>query len=419
MQTALIAETKKREKIRIIDILTCVYCAFMFSGNTSDTYLYIAFGLFVLWTFVACITKPNFLNACINDKKVLCLLAVIVFSFICGLFEAPIFFLMKQVGGTFLLFSPILIFHYYRTSEKKSIRFVVGVMLICWVFFSIKAIHFYTENAGSAKTLTADSDAYGDIAIGGGMMLAFASAIFSAVLVDFIIQNKKRVLCIALLILSVYLLIKTESTVTLVCGFAGIVVSFVSAKGSAKGKLVRAIIAVVLLIVFAVNIEAIGTWIVEIGIKQESTFGDRLESFGYAMMGDAGGGEYALDRGAIMLQSINTFLKCPITGVCYQHGNSFYHPSNYGVGNHCAWFDFFANYGILFGLLFCMVYFYQIKELLKSKNFSKGWIFCLLLTGCFNPIVGFQPSMFIFFLIPALDLIMQANHQEGKGVETQ
>ena len=177
------------------------------------------------------------------------------------------------------------------------------------------------------------------------------------------------------------------------------------------------ILGFVLLIVFAANIKTIGNWIVEMGVKQESTFGNRIESFGYAMMGDTQGGEYALERGAIVLQSIKTFLRYPLTGVCYQHGNSFYHPKNYGVGNHCAWFDFLANYGIVFGLAFCMVYIYQIKALYKSRNFSKGWAFCLLLAGCFNPITGFQPSMFIFFLIPALDLIIQEAEKGEKELK--
>lgn len=407
-QTTQKVEEKQKEELRLIDFITCVFCAYMFSGNTGNLFLYISLGLFVIWLVIAYVTKPGFATRCINDKKIICLFVVILYSFMCGMFNGSVIFLIKQVGATILLYSPIFIFDYYCSSGKKSIKFIVGCMLLCWVYFSIKAIIFFTVNVGSAKTLTADSDAYGSIAIGGGLLLAYATAIFSNILVDFILQKRKRVICILLLILSIYLLFKTESTVTLVCTLCGMAFSFISAKGSNTQKYLRSFISIVLIVLFVFNLENIGRYIVEFGVQLNSTFGNRVKSFGYVFMGDADRGSYAVERGLIMLRSLETFFKYPLTGVCYQHGNGFYPVEDYGIGNHCAWIDAFANYGVIVGAIFCLIYVYQIREIKKNKDsiFSKGWVICLILMGLFNPIKAFHPNLLVFFIIPALNILI-------------
>lgn len=415
-------------KIKFVDVITVGFCGYMFFGSTGSEYLYISLALFVFWFASALISSREFVTRIVKDKKYIFFLVADVYAFVSGLSVGGLVFSLKKLVATALLFSPILIYCFYKsTEEKRRIRFVLFCLILCWVISSVQAILFYSAHANSAKTLAADARAYGDIAIGGGMLLAYATALFASILTDMFFQKKKRFWSVCLLILSLYLLVKTESTITLICGIIGIGVSIIGKpEKNQSWKIIKIAVVTLLMVWLLVNLRTVGNGIINLGASIGGVFGDRVKSFGYALYGDTANGSYAFERLTKISESFMTFLRNPITGVCYLHGNGFIRPEQVGVGNHSAWMDAFANYGILFGSIFILPYALQMKDLLKNSSgiFTYGWIVCFVLMGLLNPIEGFQPNLFLFLIIPLMNQLFiiekkEMEEQEGGKKNTE
>lgn len=101
------------------------------------------------------------------------------------------------------------------------------------------------------------------------------------------------------------------------------------------------------------------------------------------------------ERGKLTINSINTFKKNPIMGV----GPQDYRKYDL-VGGHSFWFDFFAQYGIIF-LLFSISVFFMFYENKYADNFSKIRKLCFLiimLSSFGNPLL-LSPFVYYFCFI--------------------
>lgn len=100
-------------------------------------------------------------------------------------------------------------------------------------------------------------------------------------------------------------------------------------------------------------------------------------------------------RGKLTINSINTFNKNPIMGV----GPQDYRKYDL-VGGHSFWFDFFAQYGIVF-ILFLVSIFYMFYENKSAKNFSvirKICFLTIILSSFGNPLL-LSPFVYYFCFI--------------------
>ena len=391
------------------DLILVAFFSFVLFSSSSASFLYIAFFLFVLWIIVASF-KTNIIKYYLLDAKNLILLILCFYFFVTGLIGGTFLFSIKQVGATLIMYSPILVFDYYKIKKnQKSLPFVITSLIVVWMLCSVFAIYFYTTHPGSAKLYTADSTAFGNVAIGGGMLLGYGAAMLSCICVDMLFSKKHKISLLIAILLSLFLLFKTESTITLICSLVGIVFSLVGSVFKTK-KSVKYLLFLFFVVAFAVfffNIKGIGELVVSYGRSLNSTFGNRIVAFGYAMIGDNSNGSYAFERASLILTSLQTFFEHPLFGVAHIHGNGYLGVENYGVGNHSAWLDILANYGIVFGSMHLFIYFKQVLEVSKTKNniFSIGWIVCLVVMGLFNPIKAWHLNFVLFFLIPSLNIV--------------
>ena len=398
------------------DLILVAFFGFVLFSNSNGSFLYIAFFLFAFW-LIAASFKTNILKYYLLDPKNVILLVLCFYFFVTGIIGGTFLFSIKQVGATLVMYSPILAFDYYKIkNNQKSLPFLITVMIIIWFSCSLFAIYYYITHPGLAKVYAADSSALGNVAIGGGMLLGYGSALLSCVCVDLLFSKKHKFVLLAAIFLALFLLFKIESTITLICSIVGIVFSFVGSAFRTK-KTVKYLFFLFFIVVFAAFffcLKPIGELVIAYGHSLNSTFGNRIVSFGYAIIGDNSNGSYAFERASLMFTSLQTFLKHPLFGVAYLHGNGYLGVTNYGVGNHSAWLDILANYGIVFGLLHLSLYIKQVSEVTKKKKniFSIGWIVCLFVLGLFNPIKAWHLNFVLFFLIPSLNIVRFGGKQK-------
>lgn len=351
-----------------------------------------------------------------NDNKLVMLFLYLLYGFFTGIYVGGIIFPLKQFFSGLMMFSSIIAFNYYSAENNYGrLKTILILFLVIWFYYMVSALRFYSENVGAARILASIQDAYGNIAIGGGYTLAYGTAILVTVMLNLLLDNRLKtipikVLVTVFMIVGMFVVVSTESTVTLIALAIGIIATIFfrrkddfSSNTSISNRVIKAIIVIFIGAITLLFISKIGEIVIELSYSFEGILGDRLRSFGYAMSGDKTAGSYALGRASIFTKSFNTFINNPIFGVSYMHGNGFLNMGVFGVGNHCEWIDAFANYGLIIGLLFISIYIKQFKEVSRSNNkLSFGWGICLLSMGLFNPFRSFQSNAAVFFLIPAI-----------------
>ena len=410
-------ESNKFDKLNIVDWIGVVFCIFFMSGSTSSSFLYYALVLYGVWLIYFLVKTPYLLLGMLLERKNLLLIWFLLFSTINGMITAPLDFTAKQLFSGCMMFSPILFANYYlRFSSPVKLKKIILIILAGWIFFSVRAIIFYINHPGSARILASDKLAYGTIAIGGDYSLAYGSAILACAAMSLLLEHRlgrpsKYVFWIAMTILCLAVVFYTESTVTFVAMIVGVLLTLffrgddqVLYQRLTKRTIGKLVIVVVILAVLVIMSQLIGRLVISVAENQTSgQFRERLMSLAGFLMGNKEEGAYTVNRYEIPLKSLGTFIRNPLFGVSYQHGNNFLKASDFGIGSHCEWADALANYGLIGGIPFLLIYFFHIKEVLQTPNrLAKGWIVCFIIMGMFNPFRSFQSHLILFFVLPAI-----------------
>lgn len=323
----------------------------------------------------------------------------------------------------------MLQFNYYRSKNNpKELKFIVIGVLTAWAFFAIKAIVFYITVPSAARVLASDFYAFDNIAIGGGYAIAFGSAILCVFFFEIYINEKKHekkmnFIILAFVIVLFYLLIKTESTLTLIGCVIGLLTSIIRKAWRASGrigslkKMLTAILLVSVLLWAMMNIQEIGEWIIEITKKgTDNTILRRFNRVGQKMAYSSTGStykNYVDERWGCVVQSWNTFLHNPIIGVGFKSGNIFANLEINGVGMHSAICDLLAQHGIL-GAVPCIMFFIKALRTECRVNYNT-YIITMLFIIVVNPFEYFHGYVAMFTLIPMIACLMNWSNVAAVG----
>lgn len=304
------------------------------------------------------------------------------------------------------------------------------MLIMGFVIFSLSAISFYTINPSAARILAADYYAFDSIAIGGGYSIAFGASILSVYFFEMILRRKNLErkyfwAFVFLFVLFEILLIKTESTTTLIANIFGILMGIIvkmynSGKGRIENKILISAVIIITFLVVVLNINEIGKFIVDITangtdnvlIRRFNRIGQKMQYQGVG----AGYTNYVDERFGTISKSWNTFLQNPVFGVGYKCGNIFSRLEEFGVGTHSEFVDVLAQYGFV-GFFFWIMF---ISSAIKYQNNSfkcNGWKATLLIMLIFNPFRSFHGYVAAFFLIPIMVYMIEGEFNASKEVE--
>lgn len=416
--------TAIRREIGFNAILYLVYASYYISGYSSRLHNYVLIALFAVWTFMAIIEDVNSFNKALNNKTIIWGALFLFYYFFTSLVFGDIINTMEYIAKYILLFACVFQFKYYKArNNQRELKFIVVCTMVVWALFSINAIAFYIAVPSAARILASDFYAFDNIAIGGGYAIAFGSAILCVYLFErFIngnIQKKSlKFIFFAFAIVLFYLLIKTESTLTLISCAVGIILSIIRKmwrNDGAKNDLNRIIITFLLVSVslaVLLNIQEIGEWIIKItkdGI--DNTIIRRFNRIGEKMAYSAEGSTYENyidERFGYIVQSWHTFLKNPIIGVGFKSGNIFSNLENNGLGMHSAIFDLLAQHGVLGAIPFIMFFIKGLKN--ECRVYYNTYIATMIFMIVVNPFEYFHAYTAMFTLIPMIDVLMDCSN---------
>jgi len=411
--------------ISFLDIVTIIYIVFLLSGNITTNHNYIAIGLYAIWFLLIVSKHPKIISIIFHEQRVVffCIYCTsILFS---GLVGGTVLFTLKQVIEAILLFSPIIIYIYYdHLKDNTKIRTLLIFALITWIGISLYSLNLYSYEASFSRSNLSEMASLG-ITNFGGYSLAYGSAVLSVFLFDLwfsrILKLRWQIFGIPVLIIIFSLLIiRTQSSVTILSWMLGLLLCIFlrpqnnkSLNGLIK-KMFSFLIIIVSLVLIITFTREIGQGLISLTSQGNDRVSERIASIGYQLAygSKEAGDNYFIYRLSFPLKSLDTFINNPLTGVAYKHGNGYYNSFAYGVSQHGEWADSLANYGIVFGSAFLLIYLSTIRYYINrfNRKLSPGWWTVMLMIGMFNPIRGYFLHFAVFLIIPFIMRLIEQKH---------
>ena len=416
--------SKISKKNIVSTIIAILFFCYSITGLTISSNIYISFTLFVFWVVLTLFFDTNsFISNFISNKKLFALWIYLLFLFITSLIEAEGERIIKTLGETVLLFSPMIIFSYYyhirQIGVLKKIAIISGVYYLIIV---LNANIFYINNPIGGRILASNEYALGVTAIGGGYGLAYVSSLLAVFFFDILQSNfsnkKNRVLLLLIILLLSLLVINTRSTITILALFIGLATSLILRRPKKlltgyKSKFLFRIRQIILLsiiflstILFVIYSKEIGHWILNRFPYSDNVVVNRLKEIGYFLAYQQSEG--SMDARILMLhKSLSGFSSETFFGEGWKYGYAFYLSKDY-IGNHSEWLDALARLGIIGSLPFFLIFWYSIKEerLRVGRLIPPSYVLVLFFLGLLNPFQTFQSMYVLLFLIPAIGLII-------------
>jgi hypothetical protein len=393
------------------------------TGSNSGIHNFIQIGLFALWNVTAFAEDSKSYLYAIQNKPTYLLLLFLAYYFFTGGIEGDVTYLLSYIGVYLMLFSGHVQFlYYYRRNRLKEIKFIVYLSLIGWMIISIMALSFYSRFPDAARTLAADTDAFGDLYIGGGYAIAFGSAILFSFLFSLLFRrslNFKKTILVTLIVIVIILFIlvvKTESTITLIAAMMGTLVGiFIEIRNrlSSDAKVLYYIFSVGLIVLLlngvltSVFFQLSDLASEEVYAKRFHRIGEKFDAFETGSNSE----NYVDERWGDVADSFNTFLDYPIFGVGYMAGNEFSKLNKYSVhakfnvGAHSEIADSLAQYGIV-GCFFLFGFFMQSLKRTNRGIKNKCYLVALFIMALMNPFKYFHGFYALFVLIPCINLLL-------------
>ncbi|MFC7062335.1 hypothetical protein ACFQIC_10740 [Halobacillus seohaensis] len=411
-------------------VITLVFIFYSLSGYSGKMSNHISLALLCIWSLGCYIIRPKAFANIFNMKIVFVLSIYVIFLFCVTLTSPDVSYTFKLFLQAFVLFSPVFLFQYFKSIKNDRLFKYLLIASGCgWLFFTIRSIFFLSANPGAARLLATNATAYDNVLIGGGYSLAYGSAIIGVYLFDIyinkhVINKRLRVLILVIVILFAINIIKTESTITAISFFLGLMISIIykglgwtelkNIKTRFKQIFITTCLVFISLIV-VYNYENIGSIINNLTSSQSSAIEIRLNEIGRSM-------EYGLkadyleSRFTKPFETLEVFFENPIIGVGYLVGFNELESKSLGVGNHSEWTDALAMMGITGGIPFLLIYYYgtKIERNYTKKIVSPAWIITMIIMGLFNPFQSFQSHFALFFLIGGIGYFISANSTTEK-----
>ncbi len=406
-------------------ILAFIFIFHSLSGSTSANANLISIALLVVWAIIAILTSPKSFYYAATEPQAKALMVYLGFLLITSMYAGDFFYGIKLVGQSVFVFSPMIIYSYYANGNIQKLKLLLVVCLAIFNYFIVKSIIFYADYEGAARVIAANKSALGDIAIGGGYALAYASVIFTIFFFDLMINRnisklKIKILILVSMLLMSYLILKTKSTLTIIWLFIGVLLVFFSRRrqkindkniaweiNKRETNFVRIIIIVISISVIFFIYGSIGRFLMDYYGNGNSVVSLRLSELGKSIVFGIENSDYSEYRFGRYVFSVKSFFKSPIIGNGFEYGYIYENSLPY-IGGHSEWLDSLANLGLIGSVPFFLIFYFVIKNdrLKSSRLTSNSYIWMVFLLGIFNPLLEFQSTFIFMLIIPLLSKII-------------
>jgi hypothetical protein len=214
---------KKFTKVDFSIIVFFIFYIFMLRGLNSETY--IRFILVFLWIFIAFVTSPKIFLKSILHKNIIIVWVYLFYFFTLSLFHTGLKTSIGFVIGRSLLFIGIFAFNYYKSKlSLKQFSFFVKILILIWLYYSIKAIYLYNSLSFSGREIVSHQAEY---AIGEGYGLAYGAVLLGVYLFGGLLLNsykkENNKYIIFILIILTTLILFTGSSIAFLAYLVGLV----------------------------------------------------------------------------------------------------------------------------------------------------------------------------------------------------
>ena len=397
------------------------YVLFYMTGSNSGIHNYIQILLFALWNVTAYTEDPKSYFYAISSRPTRFLLLFLMYFFLTGVIKGNVIYLLTYIGVYLMIYSgPVQFLYYYRRNRLKEIKCIVYLSFIGWIIISGLAITFYSLVPDAARTLAADTDAFGNLYIGGGYAIAFGSAILFSFLVPLLFRRllsfKKSILVAFVAIILLILIVKTQSTTTLIAAVIGSIVGIfyeIRNRLSNKKKVLLYIFSVGLIVLLfnggltRIAFQLSGSASEKVYAKRFHRIGEKLASFETGSSSE----NYVDERWGDVVESFNTFFDYPVLGVGYMAGHEFSKlniyskDSEFKVGAHSEICDSLAKYGMI-GCFFFFGFFIFSIERTNREIKNRSYLVTLFIMALMNPFQYFHGFYVLFVLMPCIYLLL-------------
>lgn len=396
----------------LVVLLNIIIVALMVSGLKGiANYFSFAFLLVILWIVI-----KHFDIAVMSPIKWFVLF--IIYYSVTSMINLNTASFLTDVSYYVLAFSPLLIYNIISHSSKKYSLFTLKGIALIWGFMTLYSIYIYLMNPMAARE---SSDMFAG-KLFGGYFFAYGSSLLCVYCFSLLFDERIKktfktriVLLIAVVVLMVVIFM-TNSTITTFATILGVSFTLIfdrilkKSEGEMKKKIEITLILVVSVAVYMfiwANIDRILSWLSD---RNDVLFFKRVEELINGLLFDDTTTHYE-KRADTLTASIQLFFESPILGVGYRFGNAFSEARFYGIGDHSAFLDTFARYGVVGAIPLIATYFYAMKDYCKRYL---GVLLAFIVLVVFNPFISYQSNLIIFLFIPLLEHLLNKQADDNK-----
>lgn len=325
---------------------------------------------------------------------------IFLLFFLIGVLAGNNLVLGLKYFGTYALYLMIfLMYEYYsKLEEGIYLKFILKCCFWGFMLFAVIAMVFYTFHPGAARVLAREPDYYGIIIIGGGYQLAYLASILICYLM--LNPDKKNILlCIALEIL----LIKTQSTITILISLIGAFASLLSVflrRFSRRNKIIIVVLGLLIVMVLFMLRDKIGDMLVAVSGEGNTSITERVQEVGNLLKGENVNDQRMIAaRVVVYKESLNVIKKSPIFGEMFSCGVI---PGFGSSGGHSDILDAISQWGVIFGGIYLAIFISGIAKVKKMLNDGWSYVIVMILLLLLNPTIGFSLCVGAFFMVPAM-----------------
>ncbi|MBQ0142526.1 MAG: hypothetical protein KBT06_06995, partial [Prevotellaceae bacterium] len=346
---------------------------------------------------------------------------MVLMSLICVLFDRPVVF--KNYIDLSQIIMPYFMYLYYKTRGTKIGMTFIYLILPVIVFVSIITIvelmlNPFVSRAINTGGVGLNEDANINV---GGYIFIYTALLFAAVVFYYFLKIKDqpivKIIALGLFLLLFYLVLLSNFFTATVLLIASVVVFFF---GSNKRHLKFIIPMVLFLLPTYKYVGSIAIDSVCVVLDENGKNYLRLKEIQRSLEGKEKVSEDVDTRKDVKAQSIETFLKFPLTGAIVD--SSMDNDSFAPIGRHSNILDTFAIFGFVIGVLFVMLFampfmtIYRLSHTYEQKLFviTIGVLFFMLM---YNNNATASMGFVAFFIFPfTFDYLTEKNCLRHKKV---
>lgn len=379
--------------------LCLVLCLITIQGVYKiGTYQLVIFGLWLLVTFY---TYSKILSKIFKQRRFIFFLLFVLFRFMCLIFNNPVVTSINNTVEFLCVFSPILMYEIIK-QESRGIRGIFIYSLLMVLLLNVVLSYSYLELTSAISMRGANELGEEFYIVEVAFNTCYALVVLAPALID-IVKKRRQVkdvsrlfdiLLVSLSIIFLVFIIRAQFMTAVILAFGGIFISLFYK----KKYLLRFVLFGVIL--FFAGKELLPSLINTLDSNGDYRYiTERLVEVNQTLSGQEEQADDLNNRKGRSAMSLETFINNPLFGVSYKL-DSKVHVQNQGVGNHAAWFDSLALYGI-FALL--LIYFIYNSLLRQRKEEGSGLtMFLFIALGFLNPLLYFPQMSSVFLLVPLM-----------------